>query len=72
MQIYQKLFISFPSIINTDNVWMKVEMPLYMECLETAMNLCRVQDTGGPLHVKLVLEWDMPAKTQAGSIIFIN
>ena len=33
------------------------------------MNLCRVQDAGGPLHVKLVLEWDMPAKTQAGSII---
>ena len=40
----------------------KVEMPLYMECMETAMNLSRV--VGGPLHVKLVLEWDMPGKTQ--------
>lgn len=41
----------------------KVELPLYMECVETAMNLSLVQDSG-PLHVQLVLEWDMPAKTQ--------
>merc|ERR1719347_1724475 len=41
-----------------------VEMPLYMECVETAMNMCQVGVTGGPAHIQLVLEWDMPAKTQ--------
>jgi len=42
----------------------RVEMPLYMECVETAMNMCQVGQTGGPAHIQLVLEWDMPAKTQ--------
>jgi len=41
-----------------------VEMPLYMECVETAMNMWHVGVTGGPAHIQLVLEWDMPAKTQ--------
>merc|ERR1712218_532880 len=38
-----------------------VEMPLYMECVETAINMCMAQVVGGPTHVKLVLEWDNPA-----------
>ena len=42
----------------------KMELPLYMECVETAINISQVEDVGGPAHVKLVLEWDMPAKTQ--------
>jgi len=42
----------------------KVEMPLYMECVETAINMCSVQGAGGPAHVRLVAEWDNPAKTQ--------
>jgi len=42
----------------------KVELPLYMECVETAVQLSMVQDAGGPVHVKLILEWDMPGKTQ--------
>ena len=41
-----------------------VEMPLYMECVETAMNMWQMGVTGGPAHIQLVLEWDMPAKTQ--------
>jgi len=40
------------------------ELPLYMDCVETALNMSQVKDSGGPVHVKLVLEWDMPAKTQ--------
>ena len=47
----------------------KVEMPLYMECVETAINISRVQDAGGPVHVKLILEWDMPAKTQVSPML---
>ena len=43
----------------------RVEMPLYMESVETALNLCAaVQEAGCAPHVQLVLEWDMPAKTQ--------
>ena len=30
----------------------------------TIMNMCQVGQTGGPAHIQLVLEWDMPAKTQ--------
>lgn len=41
-----------------------VEMPLYMECVETALNICQVREPGCAAHVQLVLEWDMPAKTQ--------
>ena len=41
-----------------------VEMPLYMECVETALNICQVRAPGCAAHVQLVLEWDMPAKTQ--------
>jgi len=41
-----------------------VEMPLYMECVETAMTMWTMGVTGGPAHIQLVLEWDMPAKTQ--------
>ena len=53
----------------------KVELPLYMECVETAVQLSMVQDAGGPVHVKLILEWDMPGKTQVGRVflyIFIQ
>jgi len=42
----------------------KVEMPLYMECVETALNICQVRGPGCAPHVQMVLEWDMPAKTQ--------
>lgn len=42
----------------------KVEMPLYMECVETALNICQVRAPGCAAHVQFVLEWDMPAKTQ--------
>ena len=42
----------------------KVEMPLYMECVETALNICQVRAPGCAPHVQMVLEWDMPAKTQ--------
>ena len=41
-----------------------VEMPLYMECVETALNICQVREPGCAAHVQRVLEWDMPAKTQ--------
>ena len=43
----------------------KVEMPMYTEAVEQAMNLCSLNGpASGPAHVKLVLEWDAPAKSQ--------
>jgi len=42
----------------------KVEMPLYMECVETSLNMMQVRAPGCVAHAQLVLEWDMPAKTQ--------
>lgn len=41
-----------------------VEMPLYMQCVETGLNMCEVRGPGCVPHVQLMLEWDMPAKTQ--------
>ena len=41
-----------------------VEMPLYMQCVETALNMCQVRGPGSIPHVQMMLEWDMPAKTQ--------
>ena len=45
-----------------------VDMPLYTEMVEQAINLGNLEKTNGgsgvPTHVKLVLEWDMPGKTQ--------
>ncbi len=41
-----------------------VDLPMYAEAVEQAINLCSVEAGGGPAHVKLILEWDMPAKTQ--------
>ncbi len=44
----------------------KVDLPMYTEAVEQAINLCALEksSTGVPPHVKLVLEWDMAAKTQ--------
>ena len=45
-----------------------VDLPLYTEMVEQAINLGNLEKENGgsgvPTHVKLVLEWDMPAKTQ--------
>ncbi len=41
-----------------------VDLPLYVESVEQAINLCTVEAGGGSPHVKLILEWDMPAKSQ--------
>ncbi len=41
-----------------------VDLPMYVEPVEQAINLCGVERGGGPAHVKFILEWDMPAKTQ--------
>ena len=41
-----------------------VEMPLYMQCVETSLNMCEVRGPGCVPHVQMMLEWDMPAKTQ--------
>ena len=42
----------------------EVDLPMYTEAVEQAINLCSLEKGGGPPHVKLVLEWDMPAKSQ--------
>ena len=43
-----------------------VDLPLYTEMVEQSINLGNLEreSSGVPTHVKLVLEWDMPAKTQ--------
>lgn len=53
----------------------KVDLPMYTEAVEQAVNLCSSEASGSedkegtPPHVKLVLEWDMPAKTQVSFFI---
>ena len=41
-----------------------VDLPMYTEAVEQAINLCTLEPGGGPAHVKLILEWDAPAKSQ--------
>ena len=41
----------------------EVELPMYTLAIEQAISLCSVQLQVVP-HIKLTLEWDMPAKTQ--------
>lgn len=41
-----------------------VDLPMYVESVEQTLNLCNIEPGSGPPHVKLILEWDMPAKTQ--------
>eukprot|EP00095_Tigriopus_kingsejongensis_P008552 snap_masked-scaffold989_size72935-processed-gene-0.7 protein:Tk08552 transcript:snap_masked-scaffold989_size72935-processed-gene-0.7-mRNA-1 annotation:"ubiquitin carboxyl-terminal hydrolase 31-like" len=42
----------------------QVDLPMYTETVEQALNLCSLEDGGSPAHVKLILEWDAPAKSQ--------
>ena len=45
-----------------------VDLPMYTEAIEQAIGLCTIDEVVP--HVKLVLEWDAPAKSQiiAGNI----
>ena len=38
-----------------------VDHPLYTEAVDTALSLCDPEH-GTPLHVKIVLEWDVDSK----------
>ena len=38
-----------------------VDHPLYTEAVDTALSLCDPEH-GTPLHVKIVLEWDIDSK----------
>lgn len=42
----------------------QVDLPMYTEAVEQALNLCALEEGGSPAHVKLILEWDAPAKSQ--------
>jgi len=50
--------------VNSSLLKSTVDLPLYSEQVEQAVNLCSVEGGGVPAHVKLTLEWDMAAKTQ--------
>ena len=41
-----------------------VDHPLYTEAVDTALSLCEPEH-GTPLHIKLVLEWDLDAKEKS-------
>lgn len=38
-----------------------VDHPLYMEAVDAALSICDPEH-GTPLHVKLILEWDLDSK----------
>ena len=52
----------------------KVDLPLYSHAVDQALDLCTISRPGGqsdsdssrgpPIHVKFILEWDAPAKSQ--------
>lgn len=47
-----------------------VDLPMYTEAIEQAIGLCSIDEVVP--HVKLVLEWDAPAKSQIIAGIFFH